>query len=145
MGHEISQVALRHGTNQRSKAQLSREPSTTCALSGGGVGGALIAQLGSFGGVACCFVIPDGGNTTDVSGTQVLYDSATIREPWRSFLKSCKPNERKDPPEFFLTPESGSSLERVDDENTEARRHPPMRGETAGIRAAKARVMNLQI
>src|SRR5204862_1340526 len=49
MGHEISHVLLRHGTNQASKAQLLQGLAGIAgAVGGGNAAGALIGQLSAF-------------------------------------------------------------------------------------------------
>ena len=49
MAHELSHVALRHGTNQATKAQAAQAGvGIFGALFGGSTGGALLTQLGSF-------------------------------------------------------------------------------------------------
>src|SRR5215467_7563897 len=77
MAHELSHVALRHGTNQASRATLTQGGvGILGGLFGGGAGGALLTQLGSFaaGGVLLRYS-RTAESQADVMGTQVLYDS----------------------------------------------------------------------
>src|SRR5467141_2254323 len=77
MAHELSHVALRHGTNQATKAQAAQfGVGIFGALFGGSTGGALLTQLGSFtaGGVLLRYS-RSAETQADVMGTQVLYDS----------------------------------------------------------------------
>ena len=78
MAHEISHVALRHGTNQASKASAAQMP---LAILGGLLGsnstGAALAQLGA--GFAVNSILLKYSRTAesqaDIMGTQILYDS----------------------------------------------------------------------
>lgn len=79
MAHEISHVALRHGTNQLSKALLAQAP---LALLGGlaGGGGSVAGQLAQLGievGFTSIFLkfSRTAETQADVLGTQILYDS----------------------------------------------------------------------
>ena len=78
MAHEISHVALRHGTNQASKASVAQMP---LAILGGLMGsnstGAALAQLGA--GFTLNSILlkysRDAESQADLMGTQILYDS----------------------------------------------------------------------
>lgn len=78
IGHEISHVALRHGTNQASKQYLAQAP---LAILGGFLGknsvGAILTQIGT--GFALNSVLlkysRDDERQADLMGTQILYDS----------------------------------------------------------------------
>ena len=78
MAHEISHVALRHGTNQASKASVAQMP---LAILGGLLGsnstGAALAQLGA--GFTVNSILlkysRDAESQADLMGTQILYDS----------------------------------------------------------------------
>jgi len=150
MAHEISHVALRHGTNQASKAQLSQGAvGLLGALSGGGVGGALIAQLGSFaaGGVLLRYS-RTAETQADVSGTQVLYDSGYDPRAMAQFFEKLQAETKgKNPPEFFSDhPNPDHRLERVDDEIQKLGGIPPnARRDSQEFEAAKREVMNLPI
>src|SRR5262249_20470354 len=70
MAHELSHVALRHGTNQATKAQATQGIlGIAGGLFGGGVSGALMTQLGSFaaGGVLLYF-FRSSENPAEVGG-----------------------------------------------------------------------------
>src|SRR6202022_4072593 len=77
MAHELSHVALRHGTAQASKAQLAQGAAGIFGgLFGGSTGGALLTQtvaLGA-GGVLLHYSRTDE-TQADVLGTQALYDT----------------------------------------------------------------------
>jgi len=78
MAHEIAHVALRHGTNQASKAYIAQVP---LAILGGALGsnstGAILAQLGA--GFATNSLLlkysRSAESQADMLGTQILYDS----------------------------------------------------------------------
>lgn len=78
MAHEIAHVALRHGTNQASKAYVAQVP---LAILGGALGSnstaAVLAQLGA--GFATNSLLLKYSRTAesqaDMLGTQILYDS----------------------------------------------------------------------
>ena len=79
MAHEIGHVALRHGTNQASKAYLAQAP---LSILGGLLGrnksvGAIIAQIGT--GFAVNSILlkysRDDERQADLVGAQILYDS----------------------------------------------------------------------
>lgn len=78
MAHEISHVALRHGTNQASKASAAQMP---LAILGGLLGsnstGAALAQLGA--GFTVNSILlkysRDAESQADLMGTQILFDS----------------------------------------------------------------------
>jgi predicted Zn-dependent protease len=78
IAHEIGHVALRHGTNQASKAYLAQAP---LALLGGALGsnsvGGVLAQLGvSFATSSILLKYSrDAESQADLMGTQILYDS----------------------------------------------------------------------
>ena len=77
MGHEISHVALRHGTNQVSKAQLISLPA---ALAGGSSGGGLLGSLTQLGiGLGANSVLLKFSRTaetqSDYNGTLILTDA----------------------------------------------------------------------
>jgi hypothetical protein len=78
MAHEISHVALRHGTNQATKASAAQTP---LAILGGLLGnnstGAALAQLGA--GFTVNSILlkysRDAESQADLMGTQILYDA----------------------------------------------------------------------
>jgi predicted Zn-dependent protease len=77
MAHETAHVALRHGTNQASKAYLARFP---LAILGGVIrspGGAMLAQMGAGFAANSLFLKYSRNAETqaDILGAQMLYDS----------------------------------------------------------------------
>lgn len=78
MAHETAHVALRHGTNQASKASIAQMP---LAMLGGLLGsdstGAMLTQLGAGFTVNSIFLkySRDAERQADLMGTQILYDA----------------------------------------------------------------------
>jgi beta-barrel assembly-enhancing protease len=121
MAHETSHVALRHGTNQASKASAAQVP---LAILGGLLGsnstGAALAQLGAGFTLNSIMLKYSRSDETqaDVMGTQILYDSAyDPRAMAQFFEKLMAQSKGKNPVEFFSDhPNPDNRLERVDQE-----------------------------
>jgi Zn-dependent protease with chaperone function len=102
IGHEIAHVALRHGTNQASKAYAAQAP---LALLGGIVGSGSVAgvltQIGA--GFAANSVLlkysRDAERQADIIGTQILYDNDYDPRAIAQFFEKLESGSR--PPEFF--------------------------------------------
>jgi len=107
MAHELSHVALRHGTNQATKAIVAETGLGIFwrLFSETAQGGALLTTLGEFHrGRRSAPLFANGGKSqADVMGTQVLFDSGgTIRGPWRNFFEKLEAETKgKNPPEFL--------------------------------------------
>ena len=150
MAHEISHVALRHGTNQASKAELTQGGlGIVGGLFGGGVSGALMQQLGAFaaGGVLLRYS-RTAETQADISGTQVLYDSGYDPRAMAQFFEKLEAESKgKNPPEFFSDhPSPDHRVERVDQEIEKLGGTPPnARRDSQEFEAAKREVMNLPI
>src|SRR6266446_1516928 len=120
IAHELSHVALRHGTNQATKAQAAQTGvGIFSAIFGGSVGGALLTQLGSFtaGGVLLRYS-RTAESQADILGTQVLYDSGYDPRAMAQFFEKLEAEMKgKNPPEFFSDhPNPEHRVERVDEE-----------------------------
>lgn len=120
MAHELSHVALRHGTNQASKAQAAQGLlGIAGGLFGGSVSGALLTQLGAFaaGGVLLRYS-RSAETQADVMGTQVLYDSGYDPRAMAQFFEKLEAETKgKNPPEFFSDhPSPEHRLDRVQEE-----------------------------
>ena len=121
MAHEISHVALRHGTNQASKAYVAQVP---LAILGGALGsnsvGAVLAQVGA--GFATNSLLlkysRDAERQADVMGTQILYDSGYDPRAMAQFFEKIQAESKgKNAPEFFSNhPNPDHRIERVDEE-----------------------------
>ncbi len=120
IAHELSHVALRHGTNQATKAQAAQTGvGIFSAIFGGSVGGALLTQLGSFtaGGVLLRYS-RTAESQADVLGTQILYDSGYDPRAMAQFFEKLEAETKgKNPSEFFSDhPNPEHRIERVEEE-----------------------------
>ena len=119
MAHEVSHVALRHGTNQATKAQYAQLGSGIAGIAGsvfGGLAGAAVSGAGEFAAGSVLLKYSRGAETqADVMGTQVLYDSGFDPRAMAAFFE--KLNGSKEPPEFFSDhPNPENRVERVSEE-----------------------------
>jgi hypothetical protein len=119
MAHELAHVALRHGTNQATKAQYAQLGSGLAGIAGsifGGTAGAAVATAGQLTAGSILLKYSRGAETqADVMGTQVLYDSGYDPRAMAAFFE--KLNTSKAPPEFFSDhPNPDHRIERVDEE-----------------------------
>jgi beta-barrel assembly-enhancing protease len=122
MAHETSHVALRHGTNQASKAYVAQVP---LSILGGALGNensmrAVLAQLGAD--FATNSLLLKYSRTAesqaDEMGTQILYDSGYDPRAMGQFLEKIQAEDRSGRPvEFFSNhPNPDNRMERVDQE-----------------------------
>jgi len=150
MAHELSHVALRHGTNQATKAQAAQAGvGIFGAIFGGSTGGALLTQLGSFtaGGVLLKYS-RSAETQADVMGTQVLYDSGYDPRAMAQFFEKLQQESKgKNPPEFFSDhPSPDHRVERVNEEIEKLGGIPAnAQRDSADFEAAKREVMKLPI
>ena len=104
MAHELSHVALRHGTTEATKAQAAQAGvGILGAILGGNAGGALLTELGRFsaGGVLLRYS-RSAETQADVMGTQVLYDAGYDPRALAQFFEKIEAESKgKNPPEFF--------------------------------------------
>jgi hypothetical protein len=121
MAHEISHVALRHGTNQATKAQLTSVP---FAILGGMLGGnsvaGLLAQLGASFSLNSILLKYSRTDETqaDVMGTQILYDAGYDPRAMAQFFEKIQAESKgKEPIQFFSSHPNPTNREaRVDEE-----------------------------
>ncbi|MGH9862301.1 MAG: M48 family metallopeptidase, partial [Candidatus Acidiferrales bacterium] len=122
MAHEISHVALRHGTNQLSKALMVQAPLAVLGgmLGGGGSLGGQLAQLGMQVGFSAVFLKFSRSAETqaDVLGTQILYDAGYDARAMADFFETLeKKSKGGRPPEFFSShPNPENRRERIEKE-----------------------------
>jgi hypothetical protein len=148
MGHELSHVALRHGTAQASKAQLTQGAAGILGgLLGGSTGGQLLTQgvaLGA-GGLLLHYSRADE-TQADVMGTQVLYDTGYDPRAMAQFFEKLQAETAgKNPPQFLSDhPNPGNRVERVNQE-IDKLGGPPANGkrDSAEFEAIKREVMAL--
>jgi hypothetical protein len=120
MSHELSHVALRHGTNQATKAEASQGIlGIFSEIFGDSTGGAVLTGLSAFavGGVLLRYS-RTAESQADVLGTQVLYDSGYDPRAMAQFFEKLEAETKgKNPPEFFSDhPNPEHRVERVDEE-----------------------------
>ncbi len=120
LAHELSHVALRHGTNQATKAIVAETGlGIFGAVFGDSAGGTLLTTLGSFtaGGVLLRYS-RTAESQADVMGTQVLYDSGYDPRAMAQFFEKLEAETKgKNPPEFFSDhPNPEHRVGRVDEE-----------------------------
>lgn len=104
LAHEISHVALRHSTNQASKAMLAQAPLAILGgvLSGGGLAGQL-AQMGIGFGAQSAFLkfSRDAERQADQMGAQILYDAGYDPKAMAEFFETLEKKMGKSSSEFF--------------------------------------------
>lgn len=122
MAHELSHVALRHGTSQLTKAESGQVLGGIASVLGGILGGGLGAAVGAAGqlGVGSVLLKYSRGAETqaDVMGTQVLYDSGYDPRALAAFFEKISTDSSgKNPPTFFSDhPSPDNRMERVQEE-----------------------------
>ena len=150
MAHELSHVALRHGTNQASKAEFANGVlGIADGIFGGSTGGALLSKLGAFaaGGVLLRYS-RTAESQADVMGTQVLYDSGYDPRALAQFFEKLEAETKgKNPPEFFSDhPNPEHRVERVDEEIEKLGGLPPnAKRDSAEFEAIKREVLALPV
>src|SRR5215475_3197516 len=150
MAHELSHVALRHGTNQATKAQFAQGAAGIFGgIFGGSTGGELLTQGVALGAGGLLLRYSRGDETqADVSGTQVLYDTGYDPRAMSQFFEKLEAETKgKNPPEFFSDhPNPDHRVDRVDQEITKLGGPPPnARKDSQEFEAAKREVMNLPV
>ena len=151
MAHELSHVALRHGTNQATKAEAAEGfLGIAGGIFGGSTGGALLTKLGAFaaGGVLLRYS-RTAESQADVMGTQVLYDSGYDPRAMAQFFEKLEAETKGKnlPAEFFSDhPNPEHRVERVDEEIDKLGGVPPnARRDSPEFEAAKREVLALPV
>jgi hypothetical protein len=150
MAHELSHVALRHGTNQATKAEAAEGfLGIASGVLGDSAGGALLTELGAFaaGGVLLRYS-RSAESQADVLGTQVLYDSGYDPRAMAQFFEKLEAETKgKNPPEFFSDhPSPERRVERVDEEIEKLGGLPPNpKRDSAEFEAIKREVLALPV
>jgi beta-barrel assembly-enhancing protease len=150
MAHEISHVALRHGTAQASKAQLLQGAAGIFGgIFGGSTGGALLTQGVALGAGSVLLHYSRSDETqADVLGTQTLYDAGYDPRAMAQFFEKLESETKgKNPPQFLSDhPNPGNRIERVDEEIDKLGGVPAnARRDSADFEAAKREVMSLPV
>jgi len=121
LAHEISHVALRHGTNEATKKQVS---SGVLGILGGVVGGGMVAEIASDigGSLASSTILLKHSRSSetqaDILGTQILYDAGYDPRAMAQFFEGIlAQNAGKKLPEFFSDhPIPAHRIDRVEEE-----------------------------
>jgi beta-barrel assembly-enhancing protease len=106
IGHEIGHVALRHGTNQVSKAYLAQAP---LAILGGVLGEnsmwGVLAQVGAgFGAESILLKFSrDAERQSDIIGTQILYDNNLDPRAMAQFFEKFEADSKEGRPPQWLS------------------------------------------
>ena len=120
MGHELSHVALRHGTAQLSKATLMQGAAGIFSgIFGGSAGGALLTQGVALGAGSLLLRYSRSDETqADVMGTQALYDNGYDPRAMAQFFEKLEAETKgKSPPQFLSDhPNPGNRAARVQEE-----------------------------
>lgn len=120
MAHEISHVALRHGTNQLSKAILVQAPlAIGVGMLGGGSLAGQLAQLGIQVGFTSVFLkfSRTAETQADVLGTQVLYDAGYDPQAMADFFNVLEKKGKGRSIEFFSShPNPENRQKRIEEE-----------------------------
>jgi beta-barrel assembly-enhancing protease len=150
LAHELSHVALRHGTTEATKAQAAQVGvGILGTIFGGNAGGALLTELGRFsaGGVLLRYS-RSAETEADVLGTQVLYDAGyDPRGLVQFFEKLDAESKGQNPPEFFSDhPNPEHRVERVNEEIDKLGGLPPKRKkDSPEFEAIKREVLALPV
>jgi beta-barrel assembly-enhancing protease len=120
MGHELSHVALRHGTAQASKGQLAQGAADIFrGIFGGSAGGSLLSQGVAAGAMGVLLHYSRSDETqADVLGTQTIYDLGYDPRAMAQFFEKLEAESKgKNPPQFLSDhPNPGNRIARVDEE-----------------------------
>jgi beta-barrel assembly-enhancing protease len=150
MAHELSHVALRHGTAQMSKAQFAQGAAGIFGgLFGGSTGGALLSQGVALGAGSLLLRYSRSDETqADVMGTQVLYDLAYDPRAMSQFFEKLEAESKgKNPPQFLSDhPSPEHRVERVNEEIDKLGGPPPnAKRDSAEFEAIKREVLALPV
>src|SRR5467141_4697897 len=150
MAHELSHVALRHGTAQASKAQLMQGAAGIFGgIFGGSAGGALLTQgVGVGAGSVLLHYSRSDETQADVLGTQILYDTGYDPRAMAQFFEKLEAETQgKNPPQFLSDhPNPGNRVERVNEEIDKLGGVPPnAKRDSPEFEAIKREVMSLPV
>jgi len=151
VAHEISHVALRHGTNQASKALLVQAPLMILGgVFGGGATGGLTDTLIGLGvqvGFTSLFLkySRTAENQADLMGTQILFDASyDPQEMARFFEKLERESKGGRPIEFFSShPSTGNRVKNVAQEINKLGSKPNLRRDSEDFHAIRSYLQTL--
>ena len=150
MAHELSHVALRHGTAQASKAQLAQGAAGIFSgIFGGSAGGALLSQGVALGAGSILLKYSRTDETqADVLGTQTIYDLGYDPRAMAQFFEKLEAETKgQNPPQFLSDhPNPGNRIERVNEEIDKLGGPPAnARRDSAEFEAIKREVITLPV
>jgi hypothetical protein len=150
MAHELSHVALRHGTTEATKARAAQGfVGILGAILGDNAGGALLTELGRFSAGGVLLRYSRASETqADVMGTQVLCDAGYDPRALAQFFEKIEADSKgQNPPEFFSDhPNPERRVERVDEEIDKLGGLPTkMKKDSPEFEAVKREVLALPI
>ncbi len=119
IGHEIAHVALRHGTNQASKAYIAQAPLVLLGGLGSNSVGTVLAKIGA--GFTLDSVLlkysRDAENQADIMGTQILYDCGYDPRAMEQFFEKLTAEGGSRTPQFFNShPNPENRMEKINEE-----------------------------
>jgi beta-barrel assembly-enhancing protease len=121
MAHEISHVALRHGTNQASKAYIAQRGLGAISSIFGGRDTDLGQMVGSIGGVGANMLFLRFGRTAerqaDLEGARIMADAGYDPRDMANFFKTLEAEGGERVPEFLSDhPDPGNRIAAINDE-----------------------------
>ncbi|MFQ5927287.1 MAG: M48 family metallopeptidase [Terriglobia bacterium] len=148
IAHEIAHVALRHGTNQLTKAMAWRFP---LVIAGGLLGGSgsltgQLAQLGIAVGFSAVFLKYSRTAETqaDLMGTQILYDAGLEPKEMAVFFQKLERSGGGGRIEFFSDhPSPKNRVKRVEKEISKLGAKPGLQRDSDEFHAIRSRLQSL--
>ena len=121
MAHEISHVALRHGTNQASKAYLAQRGLGALSQIFGGRETDLGQMVGSIGGLGANMLFLRFGRTAerqaDLEGARIMADAGYDPRDMANFFQTLEQQSRERVPEFLSDhPDPGNRIAAINEE-----------------------------
>ncbi len=118
IAHEISHVALRHGTNQASKAYIAKVGLDVLSSIGGGDSTDLGQIIESIGGAGANIVFLKMSRTaeteSDLEGARIMAEAGYDPRDMANFFKTLEAGEGKKTPEFLSDhPDPGNRIEAI--------------------------------
>ncbi|MEW6211509.1 MAG: M48 family metallopeptidase [Acidobacteriota bacterium] len=118
MAHEISHVALRHGTNQASKAYIAQVGLDILSGVAGGDNTDIGKIMGAIGGAGANVVFLKMSRTaeteSDLEGARMMAEAGYDPRDMANFFKTLEAGEGQKPPEFLSDhPDPGNRIEAI--------------------------------
>jgi len=141
LAHEISHVALRHGTNQASKANLVQLPAM---LAGGLAGDSMLGQLAQLGiGIGANSVLlkysRNAERDADLLGTRIMAKAGFDPVQMATFFEKLEADGGARGPEFFSShPNPGNRVKAV---QNEIKFLPPVKAQTSSPEFAQIKTL----